>query len=160
MSRAIPLTPLVFALSGIGLMALSVYLMVSADTETPHASISLTEKTAIPAPDIALLTYHDPVRVRGYVDIVLAQSPFVSDRSAYSRIASQDNSPAEPEIRPEFVGTVGRGDGISALVVWQPGQPALSHSLGDETPWGILISATSSTLVFEGEKGRKELKLF
>ena len=160
MSRAIPLGPLFFGLTGLGLIGLSGLLGVSPGPETPRAPAALAEETAPTEHEVALLTYHDPVRARGFVDIILGQSPFVSDRSAYSRSALQTPRPVEPELNPQFVGVFGSGTAISALVVWEPGQPAQSHGIGDETPWGVLTSVTSSRLVFEGEKGRKELELF
>lgn len=159
MSRAIPLGPLVFGLAGIGLIGVSAYLMLDGKPEHPRTEL-LAAETSSPEEEVALLTYHDPVRARGFVDIVLGKSPFVSDRSAYSRSAPQSPAPAEPELNPEFVGIIGRGEAISALVVWEPGQAAQTHVVGDQTPWGVLATATASKLVFEGEKGRKELELF
>ncbi|MCH9752461.1 MAG: hypothetical protein K0U61_09625 [Alphaproteobacteria bacterium] len=159
MSRAIPLGPLVFALAGIGLMGVSAYLMLTGKLERSRTELSAAE-TSSPEEEGTLLTYHDPVRARGFVDIMLGQSPFVADRSAYSRNTPSVPEPVEPELNPEFVGTIGRGDEISAFVIWEPGQAAQKHMIGDETPWGVLVLTTSSTLVFEGENGRRELELF
>lgn len=159
MSRAIPLGPLVFSLAGIGLMGVSAYLVLTGKPERSRTELPAAE-TSSPEDGGTLLTYHDPVRARGFVDIMLGQSPFVADRSAYSRNAPSVPEPVELELNPEFVGTIGRGDEINALVVWEPGQAAQTHMTGDETPWGVLVLATSSLLVFEGEKGRRELELF
>ncbi|MBO6689398.1 MAG: hypothetical protein JJ919_13040 [Henriciella sp.] len=160
MSRAIPLGPLVFALTGFVLIGSSVYLSLSGKSEVTSVPAEMVEGSIALQEEVALLVYHDPLRARGSVDIVLGQSPFVSDRSAYSRDLPVVADASEPELNPEFVGVFGRGNSISALVIWEPGQSAQSHEVGDDTPWGKLISATSSKLVFEGDEGLRELKLF
>ena len=160
MSQNIPLGPLVLALLGLMLLASSGYINFwgSSDLGTkisPELKVSIAQ-TEQAAP----LVYHDPVLTRRFIDVVLARSPFANDRSAFIRNMRPSTARSEPEHNPRFVGVTGRGDSISVLILWEPGQPAQSHSIGDNTPWGILVSATTSKLVFENDEGRKSLELF
>lgn len=91
---------------------------------------------------------------------VLSRSPFSPGRAAFSRAAPSRQAPAKPEYSPQFVGLLGKGKKTRAMVTWNPGEQAQIHAIGDETPWGKLVSATSSELLFEGNEGQKVLKLF
>lgn len=103
------------------------------------------------------LRYFDPIQAAGFREIVQHQSPFVSDRSAFSRTPAQV---FQNELKPQFVGVVGRGSTLKAMVRWAEQDPVSTHSVGDKTPWGTLVSATSSQLVFNGEYGSRVLRLF
>lgn len=162
MSKVIPLWSSLLCLVGLGIVGGSGYIYINGLANTPDEvqySPSISDKDVL---EIAPIVYHDILRTEGYVDITLSRSPFVMDRSAFSKFdpVEQPPIPAAPEYDPEFVGSLGRGDDMRILVIWGPNQPAASHAIGDQTPWGVLVSASSTKLVFQDEAERRVLDLF
>lgn len=127
---------------------------------------ALPDRSRIAAMPAALSEEPEPVAIlpRGEsaqsVRDILARSPFSLTRAAFSRNAPRRQEPVAPKYNPEFVGLLGTGKKVRAMVTWNPGETAKVHAIGDTTPWGKLVSATSSELVFEGKDGAKTLKLF
>lgn len=159
MPHALPLRPMLVTLVGSSLLGFSLFLLLQSEASETSSDLEYFGGSVANA-EGAPLTYNDPVRARGYVDIVLGQSPFVKDRSAYRRNLVQAPEPTLPELTPEFVGVMSNEGETEALVVWRTEEGAKSHSIGDETPWGVLISISPTRLVFESVEGQKELDLF
>ncbi|ABI75947.1 hypothetical protein HNE_2523 [Hyphomonas neptunium ATCC 15444] len=162
MNRAWPLTPLLLIaisvlIAGAGnlmyvrpVIAPAALPVVSSNSSQPHQ----------PADETPLLIIVPRGDSGESMRNVLARSPFSPARAAFSRYAPSEPVPAEPQYNPEFVGLLGKGDTVRAMITWNPGEPAQVHAIGDPTPWGELVSASSNELLFEGPAGEKLLKLF
>lgn len=162
MTRAWPLTPLLLLILSAVITGTGIWMYFR-----PIVSLTvLPDRSGISAMPAALSEEPEPVAIlpRGesaqLARDILARSPFSPKRAAFSRAAPARPAPAAPQYRPEFVGLLGKGEKVRAMVTWNPGETAKVHAIGDDTPWGKLISATSSELVFEGKDGAKTLKLF
>ena len=162
MTRAWPLTPLLLLILSTVITGAGIYMFFR-----PVVSLTtLPDRSGIAAMPAALSEEPEPVAIlpRGesaqLARDILARSPFSPTRAAFSRAAPVRPAPAAPQYRPEFVGLLGKGEKVRAMVTWNPGETAKVHAVGDETPWGKLTSASSSELVFEGKDGSRTLKLF
>tara|TARA_R110001599_G_scaffold248174_1_gene448216 strand:+ start:269 stop:757 length:489 start_codon:yes stop_codon:yes gene_type:complete len=162
MTRAWPLTPLLLLILSTVITGAGIWMYFR-----PVVSLTtLPDRSGTSAMPVALSEEPEPVAIlpRGDSALsardILARSPFSPTRAAFSRAAPARPAPTAPQYRPEFVGLLGKGEKVRAMVTWNPGETAKVHAIGDETPWGILASATSSELVFQGKDGEKTLKLF
>ena len=158
-SPPLPALPVLCILIGTGLIVASTFILIS-----PQSTMHLPDlpEQAAPSTNIpsAPLPYHNQQTSSISVSSILSASPFASDRSAYSRAPARPPAPPKPVYAPQFVGTLGKGDEIRAMIIWTPGQPAQPTSIGDDTPWGKLVAASSSRLEFDGPDGKKSLSLF
>ena len=162
MKRAWPLTPLLLLAASVLIAGAGNFLYVRpilTPAAFPDPPISSgTPATAIgPAAPAVVLPPADSV---GSVGRLLAGSPFSPARAAFNRHAPLQPAPAEPQYNPVFVGLLGTGETARAMVNWNAGEPAQVHAIGDQTPWGTLISASSTEIVIEGAEGERTLKLF
>lgn len=157
-SAPLPAFPILGILIGASLFAGAGYVWLSPQHElTP---IALPEiDTMVPELLIEELLFNDERLSASSIEVITASSPFAPDRSAYSRTAAPAKV-AAPTYKPKFVGKTGKGASIRVLIIWTPGSAPQSISIGDETPWGILKSAATSELQFEGPDGTKTLSMF
>lgn len=162
MNRAWPLAPLVLLavsvlIAGAGNFLYVRPVIVPAALPDPAGDPSEPDNTPDTAAPVIVVRGGNS---GGTVVSLLARSPFSPARAAFSRYAPLQAAPQEPQYNPEFVGLLGKGATVRAMVTWNPGETAQVHAIGDPTPWGKLVSASSSELVFEGPEGEKSLKLF
>ena|GEM_PF-3399886 len=162
MTRAWPLTPLLLLILSTVITGAGIYMffrpVISLAALPDRSGIAAIPAAPSEEPEPFAIAPRDE-SVQSARDI-LARSPFSPTRAAFSRAAPVRPAPAAPQYRPEFVGLLGKGRKVRAMVTWNPGETAKVHAIGDDTPWGKLISATSSELVFESEDGSRTLKLF
>ncbi len=157
-SAPLPALPILFCLIGAGLLTASLVLRLQPASPT---DLVLPDVQAMPtAAAVAPLEYHGSQIVSASAAGIQQSSPFATDRSPYSRTVARAAPVRKQTYNPQFVGTLGKGPSIRALIIWTPGQQPQSVSIGDETHWGTLISATASSLEFEGPDGKKTLSMF
>lgn len=156
----LPAFPILSIMIGVGMLAGAGFVWLAPQEELPQIlmpELETVESDADPA--IETLLYNSEGSNASNIEAALVNSAFASDRSSYSRTVTKPKAP-EPTYQPKFVGKTGKGPSIRAIVIWKPGTAPQSISIGDETPWGVLESATASELHFEGPDGSKMLSMF
>ena len=162
MKRAWPLTPLLLLAASVLIAGAGNFLYIRpiltpAILPDPAANAGEPD-TAIDPSALAVLL--SPADSNGSVGRLLAKSPFSPSRASFDRHAPLQPAPAEPQYNPVFVGLLGFGETARAMVIWNPGEPAQVHTIGDHTPWGTLMSASSAEIAFDAPEGQRKLNLF
>ncbi|MEO0884287.1 MAG: hypothetical protein AAFY34_16390 [Pseudomonadota bacterium] len=167
MTRKPPFWPMAISLaSSVALIAFAL--------ASQTVSSRIKSKSLIDIDDLALSTaplsaarYEDfneasnmqtpPVEFAG----LLGASPFHAKREPFSRAAlARRSEQPKPELRPEIVGFVGKGDRRRVMIDWRNGSPIGTYSVGDDTPFGLLTELQSTSLSFEHSDGNRQLELF
>lgn len=159
MNQSISFNMIALFVLGVGLHIYAAILAISYEEpeyseEYIEARNEISERNWVPR------VYHDTLRARGYIDIVLGRSPFSKERAAFSRQTADLDEVARAEVEPKFVGTTQRGGELAALIIWQVGGDVRVQLVGDETPLGELVSVTSTKLVFENALGQSNIDLY
>lgn len=156
----LPAFPILGILIGVGMLAGAGFVWLAPQNELPQISMpEIADMASDSGSVIEALEYNSERSNASSIEVALAKSGFASDRSSYSRTVTKPKAP-EPTYQPKFVGKTGKGPSIRALIIWKPGTQPQSINIGDETPWGVLKSATASELHFEGPEGPKTLSMF
>lgn len=161
MNRAWPAIPLLMIVLGTGLFGFGVWVWFT--PLVPQRALPDIPPVEAAAPDTV-----EPSAVPGaarkpapiqQVPRLLAQSPYSPTREAFSRTPPRP-APKAPEYQPSFIGVFGTGESARAMVIWKPGEPERTHAVGDQTPWGTLVSASGDRLVFRDGSTERTLTLF
>lgn len=156
----VPARPLFFCMVGVGMIAGSIWYSMQPSPQFEFVEFSVPNSLEEDNPAI-MRRYHDNVLTIEASETVMKRSGFAPDRTPYSRsIQSSASVVTKPDYDPQFVGTMGRASGLKVLVVWKAGEQPLTHLIGDETPWGVLVEASSAQLIFERDGVRKTLSMF
>lgn len=156
----VPARPLFFCMVGVGMIAGSIWYSMQPSAEFEFVEFLVPKSLEEDKPPI-MHRYHDNVLTIEASETVMKRSGFAPDRTPYSRsIQSSGPVVAKPDYDPQFVGTMGRGSSLKVMVVWKAGDQPRTHLIGDETPWGKLVEATSAQLIFERDGVRKTLSMF
>lgn len=158
MKPAIPLGPILLILIAVTIFVTAV-LVYSAPlspklTRLPEIAPAL-QNTQRMKP----LNVNDQNQRKEATKAILETSSFASDRSAFLRRREQTQV-KQQELTPEFVGAMGEGSRRRIMIIWRRGEDTKIHSVGDQTPWGTLVSITETEATFERPSGAKSLKLF
>ncbi len=161
MKTSIPLFHILLTCSSIAILAGSLFVWttpVQLSSElNDRPSQAITPQYNSPPP----LDYNIPDQTHFSVSETLKISPFDKSRSAFTRQKTKPkSSPKKPTHQPEFIGTLGKANSRKAMIVWEPNAIAMTHSIGDDTPWGILTSISSTELIFETDEQTRKLSLF
>lgn len=120
-----------------------------------------TQLTAVNLDPPIPLQYNDADQNRYSIEEMLKTSPFDKRRTAFIRSKPKPKvKPKTPEYKPEFIGTLGHGETQKAMIIWKPNEPAQTHTIGSQTPWGVLKSISDGELKFDKNGEVKTLSLF
>lgn len=158
MKQSVPATPLMLvglAIAAIAASAWGLTQPVSMTIEAPAGATEMSER----ATNSSTVQLSSMPAASASMRDIQGRSPFVEDRSAYSRVIARPR-PAAPTYQPELVGIFGKGDNRSAMIIWKPGDPATSHDVGSTTPWGTIQTMTSGVVQFANGDEVKTLRLF
>lgn len=153
----LPAGPIVLAVAASVLFAGTAYVWLNPAPKQNSLELPIIQATEAPLPAVPV-QYHSTEDAQRATSGIMQSSPFEPGRSAYSR--TPPRTAPKPVYNPQLVGISGKGDALRALIIWKPGEAAQPTAIGDDTPWGPLISATSNELVFKGTDGVKKLSLF
>ena len=161
MKAAWPAGPILMIFFSFGIVLTSVFFAGRLDSppKQPAMAKNLGNPTK-PQTTIDRIRPNNPKLVSGSVSTILASSVFAPDRSEFTLARPKPPPPKKPTFQPQFVGTLGTGEKLRAMVIWSKNGEAQTHRMGDGTPWGELVSISSTRLEFSGPAGNKELNLF
>ena len=161
MKAAWPAGPILMIFFAFGIVLTSVFLVARLDTIPKQSAMAEKPgKPTKPKTTVEHIRPNNPKLVSGSVSTILANSVFAPDRSEFTLARPKPPPPKKPAFQPQFVGTLGTGDTLRAMVIWSKDGEAQTHRMGDSTPWGELVSISSTRLEFSGPDGEKELELF
>lgn len=161
MKQAVPAVPLLVLTVALAVIALSAWLVtLPVEVQTSHrdgATSAAGEVAREPVEPVGVFTAQAIQTSKGAVQ---NRSPFIADRSAFSRTPPRRPAPPPPEHKPELVGIFGKGEARAAMIVWKPGESAVNHTIGSSSPWGVVEAMAPDRVVFKNETGKKTLSLF
>jgi hypothetical protein len=162
MNRAWPATPLLMIVIGTGLLGFGVWAWFTPlipQRAMPYippietAAPGTMDSPAAPGTARKLAPTQQVTRL-------LTNSPYSPTREAFSRTPPRPPAPKAQEYQPQFIGLLGKGERARAMVIWKPGEPEKTHAVGDQTPWGTLVSASGERLVLRDGDTERTLTLF
>ena len=162
MKAAWPAGPILIIIVSFGLVLGSI-VYVSHENQARRNIEMVNQENHLPqtsAPNVGTLQPNRPDQAKQHINSILAHSAFAPDRSEFTLSKPASPSPPKSKFSPEFVGTLGSGDTLRALVIWSQNGEAQTHRVGDETPWGELVSIETTRLEFSAPDGMKQLELF
>jgi hypothetical protein len=155
-----PILPLLGILLAICTLVLGAALLALPNSAFDQFAATDRTLAAEPVPDGSLvgLTSSPQSGAQSLVDDLLGSSPFSPTRSAFR--SANEVSAQTVTYEPEFVGFLGREPSRRVMIMWETGDLPITHELGAETPWGILVEVKEDRLVFRDGETERALDLF